>query len=215
MAKTSQRVSSACHSVCCLAVLDQVVVDRLEQGQEPLQAVGQRALRQVQAVRAQVRQQAVGRAVEQELVQQHGDPDRDAQDALGDHLGRRRCGDDAGVSATGAGGAVAAAAVDPAMGADLDLQDRGVVGAGEGGEGLSAAGAPLLFGGQFEDLFDGGQVGVVAAFGSRLPALLAAGAWRSGRAGGALGRWSWSRPCVRRVAARGGGVGPGVRRSLP
>ena len=72
------------------------------------------------------------------------------------------------------------------MGTDLDLQDRGVVGAGEGGEGLSAAGTSLLFGGQFEDLFDGGQVGVVAAFGSRLSPLLSAGSWRSGRAGEAL-----------------------------
>ena len=63
------------------------------------------------------------------------------------------------------------------MGPDLDLQDGGLVGAGEGREGLSAAGAPLLFGGQFDDLLDGGQVGVVAALGSRLAPLLSAGSW--------------------------------------
>ena len=70
------------------------------------------------------------------------------------------------------------------MGPDFDLQDRGVVGARKGGERLSAAGTSLLFGGQFDDLFDDGQVGVVAAFGSWLSPLLSAGSWRSSRAGG-------------------------------
>ena len=70
-------------------------------------------------------------------------------------------------------------AVDPPIGADLDLEHGGVVGAGEGREGLSAAGTPLLFDGQFEDLFDGGQVGIVAAFGSRPPPLLSAAPWRA------------------------------------
>jgi hypothetical protein len=54
--------------------------------------------------------------------------------------------------------------VEPPMGADFDFQDRSVVGAGERSERLSAARTPLLFDGQFEDLFDGGQVGVIAAF---------------------------------------------------
>ena len=49
----------------------------------------------------------------------------------------------------GAGGAVAPSAVDPPMGADLDLQDEAVVGAGEGREGLSAIRTPLLLGGEF------------------------------------------------------------------
>jgi hypothetical protein len=48
------------------------------------------------------------------------------------------------------------------MGPDFHLQDGGVVGAREGGEGLSALGTTLLFRRQFEDLFDGGQMGIVA-----------------------------------------------------
>src|SRR5512135_2059977 len=90
------------------------------------------------------------------------------------------------MSATGAGGAIAPSAVDPPMGPDFDLQDCGVVGAGERGERLSAAGTPLLFDGQFDDLFHGGQVGVVPAFGSWLSPSLSAGSRRSGRSGGAV-----------------------------
>lgn len=50
------------------------------------------------------------------------------------------------------------------MGADLDLQHGGVVGAGKRSERLSAPGAPLLGRRQFEDLLDGGEVGVVPAY---------------------------------------------------
>jgi hypothetical protein len=60
------------------------------------------------------------------------------------------------------------------MGPDFDLQDGGILGTGEGGEGLSAGGTPPLVGRQFEDLLDGGEVGVVAAFGAGLAALLPA-----------------------------------------
>jgi hypothetical protein len=60
------------------------------------------------------------------------------------------------------------------MGADLDLEHGGVVGAGERRERLSAPGATLLFRGQFQVLSDGREVGVVAAFGPRPPALLSA-----------------------------------------
>jgi hypothetical protein len=88
--------------------------------------------------------------------------------------------------ATGTGGAIASAAVDPPMSPDFDLQDGGIVGAREGGKRLSAVGTSLRFGGQFDDLFDSGQVGVVATFGSRLSPLLSAGSRRSGRAGGAV-----------------------------
>jgi hypothetical protein len=63
------------------------------------------------------------------------------------------------------------------MRADLDFQDHAVVGAGEGGEGLSAAGTPLPFGGQLEDLFDSGQVGIIAAWVSGSPPLLSARPW--------------------------------------
>src|SRR5512135_57712 len=171
-----------------VAVLDQLVVHRLEQGQEPLQAVGQGALRQVQALRAQILQQPVGRPVEQELVEQDGDPDRDAQDALGDHFGGGRRRDDAGVAATGAGGAIPPAPVDPAMGVHFNLQDRRVLGPGEGDKRLSTTGAALLFGGQFDHLFHGGQMGVVPAFRPRSSPLLSAWPWRPGGAGEAVCR---------------------------
>jgi hypothetical protein len=74
------------------------------------------------------------------------------------------------------------------MGADLDLQNGGVVCAGEGSKRLSAPGASLLVRRQFEDLFDGGQVGIIAAFGPRLSRLLAARTWGSGGVGQALSR---------------------------
>ena len=81
------------------------------------------------------------------------------------------------MSPTGAGGAIAPSAVDPPMCADFDFQDHAVVSAGEDREGLSAARTPLLFGGQFEGLFDRGQVGIIAAFGSWPPPLLSARPW--------------------------------------
>src|SRR5512135_715249 len=170
-----------------LTVLDRVIVERLEQRQQPLQTIGQGALRHVQPLRAQVLQQAVGRAVEQGLIEQHGDPDRGAQDTLGDYFGGRWCGDDARMSATGAGGTLASPPVEPAMGADLDLQHGGVVGAGEGSGRQSAPGATPLFRRQFQDLLGGGEVGVVTAFGPRPPSLLSAGPWRSPHGGWAVG----------------------------
>ena len=71
------------------------------------------------------------------------------------------------------------------MGPDVDLQDGRLVGAGELGEGLSAAAAPLLLGGQFDEFFGGGQVGVVPAFRSRLSPSLPAWSRRSVGSGGA------------------------------
>jgi hypothetical protein len=84
------------------------------------------------------------------------------------------------VSATGAGGAVTPPAIDPPMGADLDLQDRAVVGPGEVRDGLPAMGTPPLSGGAFEDLFDRGQVVISAAWVSGSPPLLSAPPWRGG-----------------------------------
>src|SRR5512135_3391532 len=189
-----------------LTVFHQVVVHRLEQGQQPLQAVGERPLRQAQALRAQVLQQPVSGAVEEELVEQDRDPDRDPEEALGDHFGRWRRGDNARAPAPGAGGPIAPTPGDPPMGVDFDFQDGRVVGARERGEGPSAVFPTLRFGRQFDDLLDGGQMGISAAYGSRFPAWLAAWPRRPQR-------WPWSRPCARRVAAGGGGVGPGAGRS--
>ena len=101
-------------------------------------------------------------------------------------MGRRWCGDDAGMSATGAGGAIAAA-VDPPMGPDFDFQDHALVSAGERNERLPAAATPLLLGGQFDDCFDGGPVRVLSALRSWLASLLSARSRRSGGPGGAVG----------------------------
>ena len=57
---------------------------------------------------------------------------------------------------------------------DLDLEDLAVLGAGERHEGQTAAGAVTLAFGQVKDLFNGGQAGVIAAFGPGLAGLLAA-----------------------------------------
>ena len=131
-----------------LAVLHQRLVHRLEQRDQALQAVGDRAQRQVQAVRGPVGQEPIGRPVEQILVQEHGHPDRDPQDALGDQPGRRRGGDDAGMGGTRAGRPIAATADDPAMGPDIDLQDDRILGAREVVEGLATPRAAALVGGQ-------------------------------------------------------------------
>src|SRR5947209_4763793 len=99
---------------------------------------------------------------------------------------------------TGAGGPVASSADDPAMGADIDLQDDRILGAGEVVEGPSAPRATTPIAGESVVLDDGREVGIVASSGPRLARLLASGPtrWRVGR-GGERGR----RP------GRGGGLG--------
>jgi hypothetical protein len=129
-------------------VFDQGVGDRLEQRQQPLQAAGDGSGGQVEAVAPPVGEQALGGAIEPVFVEQDVDPDGDAEGALGDQPWRRRRGEDAGLGPTGTRGTVAAAVAEAAVGLDLDLQDGGVVGAGEGGEGLSAALAAALLRGQ-------------------------------------------------------------------
>jgi hypothetical protein len=54
------------------------------------------------------------------------------------------------------------------MGADLDLEDGGVVRARERGEGLSTAETTLLLGRQLNDLLDRGQMGIIPALGPGL-----------------------------------------------
>src|SRR5205085_9115463 len=105
-----------------LAAFDQAVVEALEQGQQTLQAAVEAACRQVEAMAAPVREQALGGAIEQILVEQDGDPDGDTKGAFGDQAGRRWRGDDAGVDPAGAGGAIAFTVDDTAMGVDLDLE---------------------------------------------------------------------------------------------
>ena len=115
---------------------------------------------------------------------------------------RRGGGDDARLSAAGAAGAVARAADEAAVGLDLDLQERGVVAAGEGGEGLAAADAVALVGGQVENLLGGGQVIVVAAAVALVSGLLTAAAF--GLGGGGVGR------VYARCGLGGVGVGLGL-----
>ena len=92
------------------------------------------------------------------------------------------------MGAAGAGGAVAAAADDPAVGPNLDLQDGRVLGAADGGEGAAAAPATALRRRKIVLLDDGREMGVVAAAWPRLAGLLAApppgrGRWVRGRWG--------------------------------
>jgi hypothetical protein len=97
------------------------------------------------------------------LVEQDVDPDGDAKGTFGDQTRRRRGRDDARMTPAGAGGAVALAADEAAISLDRNLQDRGVVGAGKGSEGLAAVLTAALLVGQAADLFDGGQVGIIAS----------------------------------------------------
>src|SRR5438128_1479800 len=91
--------------------------------------------------------------------------------------------------ATVTGGAVAVAADDAAMRLDFDLQNRGILGAANGGEGAATAAAVALVPGDLLVLQDGGQVGVVAAAGPGPARLLTASPpGRRGRAGRGRGR---------------------------
>jgi len=70
------------------------VHQRLEERGEPAQPVRQRARREREPPRPEVRHQAPRRAVELVLVEQHVHPHRGAIEALGDQLRRRRSHDD-------------------------------------------------------------------------------------------------------------------------
>jgi hypothetical protein len=142
---------------------DQGIVERLEQGYEALQAIGQRAQRQIETVRAQVSQQSIGGAVTQILVQQHRDPDRHAQQALGNQPWGRRGRYDAGHYAARAGGAITTATDDAAMGSNRNLQDGGVLRTPDGLEGLLALRATAGVADQHTLLDGSRQVAVIAA----------------------------------------------------
>src|SRR5205823_3208903 len=99
----------------------------------------------------------------------------DAQDALGDDAGGRRGGDEARMGAAVAGGAVAVAADEAAMGLDFDFQDGGIFRAADGGEGAAAAPTAALLSRDVAVFDDGGQVRIVAAAWPLVARLLAAG----------------------------------------
>ena len=70
------------------------------------------------------------------------------------------------------------------MGLDLHLQEGGILGTADGGEGPAAAAAVAAVAGELMVLDHGGQVGMVATAWPRLAALLAARApWRGGGRG--------------------------------
>jgi hypothetical protein len=107
--------------------------------------------------------------------------------ALGDDLGRWWCRDDAGLGGTATGRPIPPSAIEAAIGADIDLDEDSVVGAGEGLPGQAAVRALLLLGGDVQRLFNGGQMVMAAAGRTGSAALLTAGT---------LGRWRdscWSR----------------------
>ena len=90
------------------------------------------------------------------------------------------------------------AADEAAMGLDFDFQDRGILGAADGGEGAAAALAAALVAGDLVVLDDDGEVGVVTAARPWPATLLAA--WPPGL--GRLARWGRRR--------RGSGRGLGL-----
>ena len=81
---------------------------------------------------------------------------------------------------TRTGWAIAAAADDPAMRPDIDLEDDRLLGAREVRKGLAAARTTALLRGEFVVLDDGREVGLVAPLGPLATALLAATAARWG-----------------------------------
>ena len=131
-------------------------VERPEQRQQSLEAVGERAGRQVQTVTGQVGEQPLRGSAEGKLVQQYRDPDGHAPLTFGEEFGGTRCSDEAGLAAARAGGAIAAPAITAAVGADFDLEEFAVGSAGKRRERLAALRTLLLVGGQFQFLEDDG-----------------------------------------------------------
>ena len=97
------------------------------------------------------------------------------------------------MSGAGASGAVPAAANDPAMGPDLDLQDDRILSAGEVGERLTTPRAPALLRRKDLRVLDGREVGVIAALGTWPTGSLAARPTRRVGAGRIRGRRSCRR----------------------
>jgi hypothetical protein len=106
---------------------------------------------------------------------------------LGEDAGSRRGADDARGNAAVTGRAIAAAADEAAIGLDLDLQNGGILGAADGGEGSATTVAMAVCGGDLAFFDEGGEVAVIASLRTWLAPLLAA--WPSGwSVGGGRGR---------------------------
>jgi len=89
-------------------------------------------------------------------------------------------GDDALVARAGTTGPITLPVDDTPVGADVDFHNRAVLSASKRLEGQAAARAAFVAVGQIVDLLLGGQVRVIAAFGTGTPRLLAAPACGSG-----------------------------------
>lgn len=157
-----------------LAVLSYGLIERLEQWGNGVQSVGEASAGQSNAVSGQVGDQAMAGTKEQELVQQHLDPDGDAVASLGDEFRGGGGGDDAAVAGAATGGAIARAADEAAMGADLDFDGFGIFGAGERDIRQSAIGTVSLVRGEIMDFFDDGQMVVASSLGCGVAGLLTA-----------------------------------------
>ena len=149
--------------VCVAIVFDQGFIQRLEEGQQLLQAAGDRTRRQVQAQAAEFRQNAIERLKESKFVLQNHDPDRDPQEALGNDLGWWRGRDHGRLAGAASGAGIAVAVIDTAVGTDFDFEDLAVVAAGELLPGRTTVLAALLVGRHFEGLVRGRQMVIGSA----------------------------------------------------
>ena len=134
----------------------QSLVERLEQRHQPLETIGERTGRQVQAVTGEVGEEPLRGPAEGKLVQQHGDPDGHSQLTFGDEFGGSGCADNTWPAAATAGGAIAVPTITTAVSTDFDLQQFTVRGAGKRREGLAAVRTLLLVRRQFQFLKDNG-----------------------------------------------------------
>src|SRR5437016_8442233 len=94
--------------------------------------------------------------------------------AFRDEFGRRQDREDTRPSVAAAGGARAAAAIDTAVGADVDLQDFAVLGAGKRGKRKATVGTGLVVVVEVAVLDDSRQLRRIAAWRAGASGLLTA-----------------------------------------
>ena len=164
--KTIQRVSSAWANADRGVARQQRVVERLKQRFEAFQAAGHGARRHVQAEQPPLGEQPLRGPVAGELVEQDLHPHRDAQQSLGDQLGRRRSGEGSRAVRAGACPLITSPSDASAIRSDLDLDLFGILGvAGRERRPTPRANALLL--GQLAEFLDDGQVAVVPPLSDR------------------------------------------------
>jgi hypothetical protein len=172
-------------------VFAEVFVKRFEEGFEFLQAVGDGAGGQIEAMAAQFGEDAVQRLKELEFVLQDKGPQGNADAAFGDELVGRWRREHARLIGAAAAAAIAFAVIAAAMSADVDFEDVAIGGAGNLLQRLAALSTRFLGLGQIARFVGSGEMLVIAStmpFAARLlPALawrLVVGAIGIGRLGG-------------------------------